>query len=397
LKKKMKRGSSKSKDSESTGAGGVSESNSPISGAKAGRKKKSKKKDIIEDDAEPAVVEQAKLTGASGQIELTKLRAFFATWDPNKAMTHSWEINPQEIEFVDMIGEGTSCAVYRGTYRGQVVALKVLKDLNTKQLTNFVKEFDIISDVRSPHVVFFFGACLDPVPVMVLGLCARGSLYDVLRASDTSLTWASVFKVCISTLKGLDSLHKWKPQIVHRDLKSRNILIEDDWAAKLCDFGESRYTTGTNIDTLCKIRGTYAYIAPEVYFGQSFTTKSDIYAFGVILWELCNRCVRGTYLAPFAEYKTLVYDFQIIVMASRKGMRPTIDPAIPSALSNLIRLCWDHEPANRPDTVQILRFFEEIATDSTRPAEWTKAKNVLEWPPAGGPGVAGSPPRTSGP
>lgn len=349
---------------------------------------------IDEETAVAAVEASAALTGASGEVQLDKLKNFFSTWDP-KTMTHSWEINPQEIEFIELIGEGTSCAVYKGTYRGQYVALKILKDINTKQLTNFVKEFDIISDIRSPYVVFFFGACIQPVPVMVLGLATRGSLYEVLKA-ETPVTWANAIRVCISTLRGLDSLHKWKPQIVHRDLKSRNILLDEDWGAKLCDFGESRHTTGTNLDTLCKIRGTYAYIAPEVYFGQTFTPKSDVYAFGIILWELCNRIVRGSYLAPFAEYKTLVYDFQIIVQASRKGMRPTIDKNVPPALANVIQLCWDHEPANRPDTTQLLKFFEEISSDSGRPQEWTKSKNAMQYPPAEGAGQAGAPPRTTG-
>lgn len=420
-KKKSKRGSSKSsRDQDTEGAGATqsasaaasatSVSTSPEVPVKAGRKKKRSKKRNEEDAgagqavsaADAAAVSgavaasQALTASANGQIEIGKLKSFFSNWE-SKAMTHSWEINPQEIEFVELIGEGTSCAVYKGTYRGQEVALKVLKDINTKQLTNFVKEFDIVSIFRSPHVVFFFGACIEPVPVMVLGLCARGSLYDVLKRPDTVLNWANVIKVSISTLRGLDSLHKWKPQILHRDLKSRNILVEDDWTAKLCDFGESRYNTGTNIDTLCKIRGTYAYISPEVYFGQSFTPKSDVYAFGVILWELCNRCVRGSYQSPFSEYKALVYDFQIIVQASRKGMRPTIHAQVPPALANIIRLCWDHEPANRPAASQILKFFEEIAAgDVSRPQDWDKAKYALHWPPPGGPGVAGNPPTTKG-
>lgn len=416
-KKKSKRGSSKSTkgdvDHETSSATAsstatptaVSLSASPESSTKAGRKKKkSKKKADDESSVTPAdaaavstavATSQALSASGNGQIELGKLKSFFSNWE-SKGMSHSWEINPQEIEFVELIGEGTSCAVYKGTYRGQEVALKVLKDINTKQLTNFVKEFDIVSVFRSPHVVFFFGACIEPVPVMVLGLCAKGSLYDVLKRPESNLTWGNVVKVCISTLRGLDSLHKWKPQILHRDLKSRNILVEDDWTAKLCDFGESRYNTGTNVDTLCKIRGTYAYISPEVYFGQSFTPKSDVYAFGVILWELCNRCVRGVYQAPFSEYKALVYDFQIIVQASRKGMRPSIAPLVPVALANVIRLCWDHEPANRPTAAQLLKFFEEIAVDPSHPEDWEKAKHAPHWPPLGGPGVAGAAPTTKG-
>lgn len=420
-KKKSKRGSSKSTKGDGTdhetssttshaSSTATSTAASPESSTKAGRKKKKTKKKyddesngngagVTPEDAAAVstavATSQALSASGNGQIELGKLKSFFSNWE-SKGMSHSWEINPQEIEFVELIGEGTSCAVYKGTYRGQEVALKVLKDINTKQLTNFVKEFDIVSVFRSPHVVFFFGACIEPVPVMVLGLCAKGSLYDVLKRPDSNLTWGNVVKVCISTLRGLDSLHKWKPQILHRDLKSRNILVEDDWTAKLCDFGESRYNTGTNVDTLCKIRGTYAYISPEVYFGQSFTPKSDVYAFGVILWELCNRCVRGVYQAPFSEYKALVYDFQIIVQASRKGMRPTIAPLVPPALANVVRLCWDHEPANRPTAAQLLKFFEEIAVDPSHPEDWEKAKHAPHWPPLGGPGVAGVAPTTKG-
>lgn len=413
-KKKSKRGSAKSaKDGGETDASSQASSvttstaasvnTSPEVPVKAGRKKKKSKKKHEDDSSTPSTASvstavattQALTASGNGQIELGKLKSFFSNWE-STGMVHSWEINPQEIEFVELIGEGTSCAVYKGTYRGQEVALKVLKDINTKQLTNFVKEFDIVSVFRSPHVVFFFGACIEPVPVMVLGLCAKGSLYDVLKRPDSNLAWANVIKVSISTLRGLDSLHKWKPQILHRDLKSRNILVEDDWTAKLCDFGESRYNTGTNIDTLCKIRGTYAYISPEVYFGQSFTPKSDVYAFGVILWELCNRSVRGVYQAPFAEYKALIYDFQIIVQASRKGMRPTIAAGVPPALANVIRLCWDHEPANRPTAAQLLKFFEEISLDSSHPENWEKAKHAFPWPPPNGPGVAGAAPTTKG-
>jgi hypothetical protein len=325
--------------------------------------------------------------------EIDKLKQFFATWN-SKDLMHTWEIDPTEIEFVERIGEGTSCSVYRGTYRGQEVALKVLKDINQKQLTNFTKEFDIISQFRSPYVVFFFGACIEPIPVMVLGFCRKGSLFHVLNNPNENITWDLVLKICLQTLRGLDSMHNWKPQIVHRDLKSRNILVEDDWNTKLCDFGESRYTQGTNLETLCKVRGTYAYIAPEVYFGQSFIPKSDVYAFGVILWELCNRFIKGRYDAPFSEYKSLIYDFQIIVQASRKGLRPSIDPKVPQALQNMIRLCWDHEPENRPDTSYILHFFEEIITEPNQ-KKWLEVKHAPIYPPPNGVGKPGTAPKSS--
>lgn len=314
-----------------------------------------------------------------------------STFDSN-SLSHNWEINPHEITFDEKIGEGSSCVVYKGTYRGQVVALKKLKDNSKKQIENFTKEFDIISQFRSPYVVFFFGGCKSPVPAMVLGYCPRGSLYDVLRNPDIEINWGVVIKVALNTLKGLDSMHNWKPQIVHRDLKSRNILVEDDWQTKLCDFGESRYATLSNVETLCKIRGTYAYIAPEIYFGQQFTVKSDVYALGIILWELCTRCTKGVYEAPYSEYKSLTYDFQIIVQASKKGIRPSLNSKIPTSISNVIMRCWDHEPQNRPDARALLKYFEDINAFPNHPEKWMEISNFIEWPPSGGAGIPGQPP-----
>jgi hypothetical protein len=310
--------------------------------------------------------------------ELNNLKDSFSNWKL-KELSHSWEIDPVEIHFIEKIGEGTNCSVFRGKYRNQDVALKVLKDLTPKQLNNFTKEFEVMSQCRSPYIVFFFGACIQPIPVMVLQYCSRGSLFSVLKSKE-NITWPLVIKIANQIVRGLHSLHNWKPQIVHRDLKSKNILVTDDWQIKLCDFGESRQLTGTNLETLCKMRGTYAYIAPEVYYGHSFTTKSDIYSFGIILWELSHRCIRGSYMAPYSEYKHLVYDFQIVVQASRRGIRPTIDKDCPEAISNCIQRCWNADPQVRPDTESLIAFFEEIIQEPD-PKKWVNAKTAFSPPP----------------
>jgi serine/threonine protein kinase len=118
----------------------------------------------------------------------------------------------------------------------------VLKDLNERQLDNFTKEFTIMrycnlfqniwqvthihfrSQFRSPDIVFFFGACIKPTPVMVLGYSSRGSLYNVMKDPTISLTWPIIVKVLYQVARGLHSLHNWKPQIVHRDLKVIGML-----------------------------------------------------------------------------------------------------------------------------------------------------------------------------
>jgi len=232
-------------------------------------------------------------------------------------LLHYWEVDPNELEFHKKIGEGTFCIVYLGSYRGQSVAIKVLKTMNRKQIRSFKSELDIISNFRSPNVVYFYGACVDPIPILVLGYCERGSLYDVMNNED-ELSWEKIFDMAYQVSCGLNSLHSWRPQIVHRDLKSKNILVENNWHIRLCDFGESRFAITDNVKTLTKMCGTYAYVSPEVYFGKPFSPKSDIYALGVILWEMAYRVCRGKYQRPFAEYKQILYDFQIIIAAAKK-------------------------------------------------------------------------------
>jgi serine/threonine protein kinase len=104
--------------------------------------------------------------------------------------------------------------------------------------------------------------------------------------------------------------------VLHRDLKSPNLLVDSNWTVKLCDFGLSRFANDGASATLQKVRGTYTHSPPEVFHGQSYTPKSDIYSLGVIFWELVNRCLKGRYEAPFSEYAKLKFDFQILLQAS---------------------------------------------------------------------------------
>jgi len=275
----------------------------------------------------------------------------------------SWEVNASELQFTTRLGEGTSAQVFRGTYRSQDVAIKVLKEkAEAKVLEEFQKEFEIMSSLRSPYVVFFYGATTQPSLCMVLEFCAKGALYDVLNDMKEDITWSIVFKAAIDTIKGLLCLHNWKPQIVHRDMKSLNLLVDENWAVKVSDFGTSRFTSGTGVDlsTLGKLRGTYAYCAPEVYFGKNFTPKSDIYSFGIILWEMAFRCMTGTYEQPFSEFKQIVFDFQIIIQSAKKDARPTIPANCPQAYVDLVNRCWHKDPDSRPTTEEVLQQLKEV-------------------------------------
>jgi len=174
-----------------------------------------------------------------------------------------------------------------------------------------------------------------------------------MNNTDEELNWEIVFDIAIQVSNGLNSLHSWRPQVVHRDLKSRNILIENNWNVRLCDFGESRFAIVDNIQALTKMCGTYAYIAPEVYFGKPCSPKSDIYALGIVLWELANRSCKGIYQRPYSEFKQIKFDFQIVISAAKSNRRPTIPKETPLKLRNIIKSCWETDPNDRPEAYTI--------------------------------------------
>ncbi len=103
----------------------------------------------------------------------------------------------------------------------------------------------------------------------------------------------------------------WKPCILHRDLKPANVLVDENDNVFISDFGVSRFVVEFNLGTLAKMRGTYAYCAPEVYFGEPATTKSDVFSIGVILWELLHRVITHQHQRPYKEFPNLVLDFQV--------------------------------------------------------------------------------------
>jgi serine/threonine protein kinase len=101
-------------------------------------------------------------------------------------------------------------------------------------------------------------------------------------------------------------------------MQSQNLLVTEDWQIKVCDFGLSRTSSLNNQNSLSKLRGTYAYAAPEVYFGDKYSSKSDIYSMGVVMWELLSRTVRGIYSHPFSDQRSLIsFEFQIVIEVAK--------------------------------------------------------------------------------
>jgi ankyrin repeat protein len=319
-------------------------------------------------------------TGSSGDIKSEKKteeersKALEAELEQMKYLKKSdWVLQFSDLEYSKQIGTGAAGIVYRGMYQGvQDVAIKVLKsDQSEKEEDEFKKEFQIMSSIEHPNLVFFFGAVLHPRLCMVLEFCQKGALYDVLVDPKTNLNWETLFSYAKDMTRGLMALHEWDPQIVHRDFKSLNLLVNNDDVVKVADFGLSRFNTETQKDTLVQMRGTFAYVSPEVYHGEKFSTKSDVFSVSLVLWELVERCVLREYQRPYAEFKHLQFDFQIIIQTAKNDLRPTISKQVPKEFNELIVRTWAKEADTRPECRELLEILEKMeATYLADPQEW---------------------------
>lgn len=267
-----------------------------------------------------------------------------------------WIISSSDLLFMKQIGQGASAIVYEGLYRGNRVAIKMInlkpndKRPREKIRQEMIEEFNIMSTFKEAHVVKFYGVCVETRLCMVLEFCEQGSLFDVLQCEDFVLGWEMMFKWIKQAVSGVKSLHSWTPPIVHRDLKSLNLLIDENNDLKVADFGLSRFVKGSSQTTLAKLRGTYAYAAPEVYFGEHYSFKSDVYSLAIILWELIAKVITGSYHRPYGEYTFICYDFQIIIQVAKNGTRPTIPKSCPTLLQELVERLWNIDADSRPDS-----------------------------------------------
>ncbi|XP_016539997.1 serine/threonine-protein kinase STY46 isoform X2 [Capsicum annuum] len=263
-----------------------------------------------------------------------------------------WEIDHQLLKFEYKIASGSYGDLYKGTYCSQEVAIKILKSerLNTELQTEFGQEVYIMRKVRHKNVVQFIGACTRPPNLcIVTEYMSGGSVYDYLHKQKGSFKLPTLLKVAIDVSKGMNYLHQ--NNIIHRDLKAANLLMDENEVIKVADFGVARVKAQTGVMTA--ETGTYRWMAPEVIEHKPYDHKADVFSFGVVLWELLTGKLPYEYLTPL----------QAAIGVVQKGLRPTIPKHTPPKLAELLQTCWQQDPTSRPDFSEIVDILQQIAKE----------------------------------
>ncbi|XP_010531520.2 PREDICTED: serine/threonine-protein kinase STY46-like [Tarenaya hassleriana] len=266
--------------------------------------------------------------------------------------TDVWEINLKHLKFEKKIASGSYGDLYKGTYCSQEVAIKVLKPerLDSELEKEFAQEVYIMRKVRHKNVVQFIGACTKPPHLCIVTEFMRGgSVYDYLHKQKGVFKLPALLKVAIDVSKGMNYLHQ--NNIIHRDLKAANLLMDENEVVKVADFGVARVKAQTGVMTA--ETGTYRWMAPEVIEHKPYDHKADVFSFGIVLWELLTSKLPYEFLTPL----------QAAVGVVQKGLRPTIPKSTQPKIAELLERCWQQDPQLRPDFSEVIDILLHISKD----------------------------------
>ncbi|KAI5575436.1 hypothetical protein BDE02_10G210600 [Populus trichocarpa] len=263
-----------------------------------------------------------------------------------------------ELLLKKKIGSGSFGTVYHADWRGSDVAVKILEEqeFHAERFEEFLSEVSIMKRLRHPNIVLFMGAVTQPPNLsIVMEYLSRGSLHKLLHLPDAALILNERRRLNMANdvAKGMNYLHQFRPPIIHRDLKSLNLLVDSAYKVKICDFGLSRSKAKTYISST-NAAGTPEWMAPEVLRNEQSNEKSDVYSFGVVLWELM------TLQHPWRNLKQA----QIIAAVGFMGGRLEIPSNVNPSVAALIKVCLDSEPSKRPSFSYIMKTLQELINDS---------------------------------
>lgn len=359
-----------------------------------------------------------RLVNVDDEHSLVELSHHHVEQSPDHELGASFQIDECNITKEHVLGDGTFGEVWSGVLQpgDRPVAIKVLHmtmdddgdSMNPDTFNEFKKECEALRQVDSPHLVKFYGCgvCQDGQLFIVTELMSLGSLEGVLHDTNFDISWQTRTSIGLQIALGMEHLHK--RGMMHRDLKSANVVLDTSLKAKVCDFGLARKMarpsgavhvmhspfTGTTLvlpavdgvdslfkkstlrmpisisdmavsfedshGTVTRAAGTLQWMAPEIFRGDTHYGRAvDVYSFGMVLWELTTRKIPWSELYDGTIKSSHVTFFDKLNTALQTGMRPALpsDAVIksPQFVEVMVR-CWSGDAADRPP-------FSEIAAE----------------------------------
>ncbi|XP_043473033.1 focal adhesion kinase 1 isoform X3 [Leptopilina heterotoma] len=277
--------------------------------------------------------------------------------DYSTPATRDYEIVRNHVELGEIIGEGQFGNVHKGSYKGRdgqtiAVAVKTCKvDADLATAEKFLEEAYIMQQFEHPHIIRLIGVCSEAPIWLVMELARLGEMRAYLQSNKHRLDLATLLLYTFQLSTALSYLESKK--FVHRDIAARNVLVSAHNCVKLADFGLSRWVEDQSYYTASKCKLPIKWMAPESINFRRFTTSSDVWMFGVCMWEILMLGVK-----PFQGVKN-----NEVIRKLENGERLALPNHCPPRLYSLMSQCWSYEPSKRPTFKDIRETLHEILLD----------------------------------
>jgi len=274
-----------------------------------------------------------------GYVELSQVAT-------NQDLGSNVVIKASDIIMKKRIGRGQFSDVYHAIYRFTEVAVKRLRHVDDVGVVEeLIKEARVMLQLRHPNVVAFMGiTAMEGTDLcLVTEYLPRGSLYDVLVSPNIDIEAEHRRRFSLDCCCGMDYLHS--KNLIHRDLKSKNLLVSKNWEVKVGDFGLSKFLEERQTNHTLTACGTPVFAAPEVLLQEKYSFKADVYSFGIVLYEIWVSTTPFKNMSPY----------RLVIEVSKKGRRPIIpENKVTNEIAALMRQCWHESPELRPSFSELV-------------------------------------------
>ncbi|EGG17042.1 RasGEF domain-containing protein [Cavenderia fasciculata] len=274
-----------------------------------------------------------------------------AEQDPGLPTQAIWDIPFESLEFKERIGKGSFGSVFKGVYLGLDVAIKKIEKADDPEYLKYIdREVSMLQSLRHPFIVQFSGICVHSTGLYIITEFVSGGDVRQLLKQEPIIGWDKRLSISIDLAKAMVFLHAKK--IIHRDLKSKNILLDEHKRIRLCDFGFARMNEQTKKSRHMTMCGTEGWVAPEILLGMSYDTSCDVFSFGVVLAELITGRKPGVDL--WVRTPETCFDINPTELQSKAL------PGCPQKLIDMCSLCCTYEPLSRPKFEEVLKILNAI-------------------------------------